>query len=224
MAQAEPQSFFAEISAIDKNGIIQLKDGRTANLAGIILVANGRKHLQKLLPQSPVKIHILQKASAKFLPAQIEIELLPNFFLRHQLLQSGNALMFPFTTGAEDAKKLRASEIIARNKPTGIWRKKKYPALLTPADAAKNLGRYKIVRGKILKQETHKNITYLNFGKNWRDDFTVRAPEQKFNAIAKQNGWATNLQNKIIECRGVLHEFYGAAIDLNHPAQCVLTD
>ncbi len=214
---------FATIEHVRKNGHIILSDNTEIYLQGIILLPSGRRHLHKLLPKGQtlrVKLITTSLSQQDILPA--EIELLPHFFLRDQLIIAGHALMFPHYLTRAEAMRLRDLEKIAQQNHTSIWRKIKHPPIISPDMADKYIGQYKIVRGKIIKHDWQEKVVYLNFANDWRTDFTVRAPKNTFQEIQQKLGWRDNLAGKIIECRGMLHKYYGAAIDLSHEGQCFL--
>jgi len=58
---------------------------------------------------------------------------------------------------------------------------------------------------------------YLNFGKNWRDDFTVSiAPENK-RVFSKQSINPLEWNGKILRVRGWVEDYNGAYIEIDHP-------
>ncbi len=217
----------AKVQEIDRKGNIILADGQKLYLPGIVLFNSGKAHLRKFLTKNqPVRYYPLtahQQVSLNDALAA-EVELLPNFFLRDQLILSGHALMFPHYLTRAEAQRLRALEQISQQRRGTIWRKTKHPAIITPEQAENYIGQYKIIRGKIFKHEWQEKIVYLNFAADWRTDFTIRAPRTVFTEIQTALGWQENLTGKIIECRGILHQYYGAALDLSHEGQCYLED
>ncbi len=212
--------FLTTITKINTNNIFTLKDGREIQLAGILITENGAQHLQKLLHNNQVQVHVFKKQFNDNLPLIVDIELFPNFFLIAELLKSGNALMFPFAISPMDAEFLRKLEAMAAKKNIGIWNETQYSPIISADATTDYLGQYKIIRGIIIKHDEHKKTVYLNFGHDWRNDFTVRSPKKLFAEIVKINHWGKNLTGVEIICRGTLHNFYGPAIDLHHAGQC----
>ena len=114
-------------------------------------------------------------------------------------------------------------EKIARNANRGIWADQSY-RVFSPDMAEDVIGEFAIIEGRIHSVALKKNRIYINFGKNWRDDFTVSiAPEDK-RAFSKAKldplGWG----GKIIRVRGSIRSYNGPYMEINHPAAIEFID
>lgn len=104
----------------------------------------------------------------------------------------------------------------ARGEKIGLWEEEKFQ-ILTPDTAADKIGSFQIIEGHIQKAALVRNTLYLNFGANWRTDFTVMiepADKRKFQKAGLDPlGW----NGKTIRVRGWLEEYNGPLIRLKHP-------
>ena len=80
------------------------------------------------------------------------------------------------------------------------------------------MGRFLIVRNRVLRVELTESYVYLNFGADWRADFTVRAQHTELaGALAGLD--LAGLAGRMVEVRGVVLEAVGPLIELSHPEQ-----
>lgn len=89
---------------------------------------------------------------------------------------------------------------------------------LTPEDATSitaKPNRWALVQGRVQNLTILKNASYLNFGDDWKSDFTIYLPKATLKAFAPEALQA--LQGKTIQVRGWLHSYYGPRITLFNP-------
>ncbi len=137
------------------------------------------------------------------------------------LLSSGFARAYAIPGGRDCLPELLAHEKIARNSRLGLWSVGLYRP--KPADRTALLmylrSSFQIVAGRAANVSRTKSGIYLNFGTNWRDDFTIHIPKD----VASENrDWETtldSLKGKNIEVRGWIERRNGPMITLSHPAQ-----
>lgn len=115
----------------------------------------------------------------------------------------------------EMAGQMYALEGLARKEKDGIWAQD--AKILTPSDAEAHLNSFQIVEGVIASAAFKKNRIYLNFGQNWRDDFTVSiAPEDK-RRFNKAGINPLEWNGKTVRVRGWVEDYNGPYIEINHP-------
>mgnify|MGYP003707353901 CR=1 FL=1 len=129
------------------------------------------------------------------------------------LVHDGNAYVYP--TDYKDLKliaELFDLEREARKNMLGCaWQN----APIANADSITKTEQFYIVTGRVLDTyESYENI-YLNFGEDWKTDFTVRI--QKKNKAFKGYDFES-LQGKNIEVRGFVEYYNGPSLTLEHPA------
>ena len=79
-------------------------------------------------------------------------------------------------------------------------------------------GRFRIVRGRVLRVARTERHVYLNFGADWRADFTVRVRRTELKG-ALTGVDLEGLAGHLVEVRGLVLEAGGPLIELSHPEQ-----
>jgi endonuclease YncB( thermonuclease family) len=121
----------------------------------------------------------------------------------------------------EMAKHMYALESVARNERIGLWRTDAYTVI--PADKADLLiGGFGIVEGTILKTAMKSNRLYLNFGQNWRKDFTVSISSQDRRNFHKAGIDPMQWNGQKVRVRGWVSSYNGPYIEIDHPARIEL--
>lgn len=115
------------------------------------------------------------------------------------------------------AAQLYKLEDEARKAQKGLWSKNSPYGLLSADTAAQGNGAFRIVEGTVNRAATSKNNLYLNFGSDWKKDFTVMINPAIRKALAKHGVDAMSLAGKKIRVRGWLREWNGAFLELETP-------
>ncbi|MBX2834062.1 MAG: thermonuclease family protein [Micavibrio sp.] len=131
------------------------------------------------------------------------------------VLSLGLAMVETAQRNTEMAFEMYALEKEARTEKLGIWAEAAH--IFSPQEAADHTNNFGIVEGKIVSVAMNKNRLYMNFGQNWRDDFTV--------SIAPKNLKIFNLAGydflqwggRHIRVRGWIEEYNGPHIEIDHP-------
>lgn len=142
------------------------------------------------------------------------------------LVRDGDAHVYTFAENAVYAPELLAYEQQARQKRLGLWALPRWQT----RDAAtccdkEDIGIFQIVEGKVLAtahvKQTGGGRTYLNFGRDWRTDFSVFVAD-KDNKWFKKAG-IVNIgefyRGKRVRVHGYLQPVNGVLVRVTHPAQ-----
>lgn len=124
------------------------------------------------------------------------------------------------TTGSntEMAAQMYDLENTARDSKAGIWNVQGYKII--PADAADAaIGSYSLIEGEIIKTAMQKNRLYLNFGKDWRSDFTISIAPRYLKIFNAEGINPQKWGRKRIRVRGWVENFNGPYIEVDHPQQ-----
>ena len=81
------------------------------------------------------------------------------------------------------------------------------------------VGAYVLVQGRVREVARVQDFVYLNFGPDWRRDFTVRAPAGFARRLAREGLDLAGLEGRNLLVRGPVFETNGPMIELVHPAQ-----
>lgn len=141
-------------------------------------------------------------------------------WLQGEMLRLGMARMYTFPDNRRLAAEMRAKEKEARNANRGIWADDYYA--VRTADSPKLLrdsGTFQIVTGRVTGAEQVKDRIYLNFGDDFRSDFTASIGKRDWPAFAKSGLDPLKLKDAQIEVRGWVALRGGPAIEVSHPEQ-----
>ncbi len=130
---------------------------------------------------------------------------------RPELLRRGLAQRFPEDGSDTDA--MRTAEAEAQTAQRGIWAD---PCcrVITPDQAGGLTQHWRVVRGTVVSITTRKNATYVNFGPDWRTDFTVVIPPRLAKTLPTDT-W----RGQQMEVRGWIHWQNGPALTVDVPEQ-----
>ncbi|MEZ5919134.1 MAG: thermonuclease family protein [Alphaproteobacteria bacterium] len=132
------------------------------------------------------------------------------------LLSLGLAQVRTSQRNPEMAVQMLAREAQARADGLGLWAEETY-RILTPDEAAGATGHFVLVEGRVESAAIKKNRIYLNFGQNWRDDFTVSIPPGSKRLFSKQGIDPLAFNGKTLRVRGRVEMYNGPYIEINHP-------
>jgi len=111
---------------------------------------------------------------------------------------------------------LYKAEQSARTGKKGIWASDSLYKVITPDEADDHIGDFAVIEGTVQKVATVRNNTYLNFGQNWKTDFTIQITPALRKQFAKQGINVLNLGQSNIRVRGYLRSYNGALIELKN--------
>lgn len=79
-------------------------------------------------------------------------------------------------------------------------------------------GRFTILRGRVSRVSRGRGHTYLNFGRDWRTDTTVKVSASITRRWPRWSSSLTEFKGRRVEVRGWLRDRNGPLIELAHPA------
>ena len=142
------------------------------------------------------------------------------FWLQRGLVESGLARVRPQPVDRSGAAALLPFEAAARGAKKGIWAD---PALaVRTADAAAlstETGAFVLVEGKVVSVGRVAHRVFLNFGADYKTDFTVTIPEEAWSAWPGGAPYLLNLKDEKVRVRGVLTELNEPSLEAVTPAQ-----
>lgn len=90
---------------------------------------------------------------------------------------------------------------------------------ITPVPAARAgefVGRFTRIEGTVTRVYHGREATYLNFGADWRDDFSVTIPKRVLRRFA---ALLDGIEGKTVRVRGVVEQENGPMVTLGQPEQ-----
>ncbi len=133
-------------------------------------------------------------------------------WLQRELVARGLAVVAPPLVSREHASTLLGVERLARLSEPGLWMRR--GAGIVAADRAESvLDRFAIIEGRVLSMHRGFRHSFVNFGEDWRTDFTVFLRRGRI-ARAFPPEW---LEGQRVRVRGWVHYSNGPGIELADP-------
>ncbi|MDD3289187.1 MAG: thermonuclease family protein [Alphaproteobacteria bacterium] len=139
-------------------------------------------------------------------------------WLQEYLAQAGAAYVFPTKEAENFTPALLKSETSARSTKTGIWKDASY-ADIPAENAAPAQGHYAFVTGRAVDCAKRKDKTYINFGEDWKTDFTITIAESARRLMRKNKQDPMDLRGRKIRVRGLIENLNGPMITISRPEQ-----
>lgn len=149
----------------------------------------------------------------------------PNRWVNGGMVAAGLAHVYTFPDNRLYGPELLALEEQARAAQRGLWALPRWqvqPA--TTCCSRQQMGSFVLVQGQVKRVAVVRDRTYLNFGEDWRTDFSVAVDKRDSKAF-KQAGIKNfnELVGKSVVVRGVAQPVNGTQIRVTHPEQLRLS-
>ncbi|MBB4285584.1 thermonuclease family protein [Roseospira goensis] len=136
-------------------------------------------------------------------------------WIQARLIAAGLARVATMPGAAAGAAPLLRAEAAARLVGRGLWADPLY-APRAPGQTWPWLGTFQIVRGTVVDAAQVRSRVYLNFGPDWRRDFTIRVERPR--TAGFDSAALLDLRRQYVQVRGWLFARNGPMIALDHPA------
>ena len=214
------------------NDVLVLRDGRAVHLEGIRLphgqqdhappaiadqafqVLNGMARDQKLVVTAvPPKEDRYDRVRGQVFNVDST-----DPWLQRALLKAGMARVDIAPDRTECIPELYAAEAEARAARLGIWALPAY-AIRNPDGLSFDTGTFQIVQGVVLTADVKNGRAYLDFGPDWRTDFTVTIAPADMANFRREQVDPRLYAGRTIRVRGVVQQFNGPEIEIANPEQ-----
>lgn len=111
---------------------------------------------------------------------------------------------------------LYALETLARSARRGLWADPAY-AIRTPVTVAAGIGSFQIVEGRVLSATKKDGRVFLNFGADWKTDFTVTIAPADAKRFRRARLDLLSLTGQRVRVRGLVQSYHGPEIVLAGP-------
>jgi endonuclease YncB( thermonuclease family) len=139
-------------------------------------------------------------------------------WVQGEILSRGLARVYSFADNRALIPEMLARERAARAARRGIWAWRFY-AVREPERLDRHLGGFELVEGRVLKVAVVRKRVYLNFGADWRSDFTVTIAPRTRRLFEAQGIDPHAYEGRILRVRGWLKSYNGPMIEASHPEQ-----
>ena len=136
------------------------------------------------------------------------------------LVAEGLARVVPYSDHDEFLKFLLASEEKARRTKKGLWGLSRF-RVFNAENANGAVGAYNIIEGSVREVYVGSRRTYLNFGDNYKTDFTATIPSRAHRAWRQRKLDPEDLLEKPVQVRGFVTWINGPSIECDHPFQII---
>jgi len=135
--------------------------------------------------------------------------------VQSQLLSQGAALASPGIADRDCIAELASAEAAARRARAGLWAQRSViKNAESPGDILADVGRFRVVEGRVLSVRTAGATTYINFGRNWTQDFAVTISRRMMVTLEAAGVTVKSLERRRIRVRGVIERRGGPRIEV----------
>jgi endonuclease YncB( thermonuclease family) len=138
-------------------------------------------------------------------------------WLQGEMLRLGLARVYTFADNRSLAAEMLALEQEARARRRGIWSHPFY-AIRDAGDVdERDIGTFQIVEGAVQTAQRVRDRVYLNFGSDWRRDFTVQIPAKALPMFRAAGVDPLALEGVSVRVRGWIDSYNGPVMEISHP-------
>ncbi len=230
---AETLALVAEV--IDGNTIMldrPVRGSRVVRLAGIEaprsargpgdeswpLAEDARRTLADLALGNRVHLSFEERAHDRYRRLLAQVHRADGAWLQGEMLKRGMARVRSLIDTRSRLAEMLTIEGRAREHGRGMWNHPFY-RIRAPQDAEHDMDSFQIVAGVVLDRARVRDRIYLNFGPDWRTDFTVSIDTRLLPAFAKMDLDPMDLKGRRIRVRGWIVSHNGPLIEATHPEQ-----
>ena len=178
--------------------------------------------LKKLLPKGvPVKLVFDETERDRYGRLLAHVYLEDGTWVNKRLVEEGLAHVYTFPDNRSHINELLTAETSARHAHKGIWKLPRWDIVKAEPLPSRYLsGKFVLVEGTPIKAAKVNNVIYLNYGDDWRTDFTLEIPPEA-QKLFKAQGVEPLIAfiDKPILARGRLKPVNGMLITITHPEQ-----
>jgi hypothetical protein len=142
-------------------------------------------------------------------------------WIQGEMLKRGMARVYSFPDNRAAVADMLTLERAARKARRGIWGLRYYAVRgPDPANQLSRLaGTFQLIEGCVADAVRIKGKVYLNFGEDWRSDFTISLKAKVARLFAKAGVDPLAFKGRIVRVRGWLKKYNGPMIEASHPEQ-----
>ncbi|RDD62308.1 thermonuclease family protein [Ferruginivarius sediminum] len=139
-------------------------------------------------------------------------------WVQAEMLRKGLARVYSFADNRALVPRLLEFERAARAARRGIW-DHPYYQVRTPWQVGEDVGSFQLVEGRVMSAAVVRGRAYLNFGRNWREDFTVTLTPKVRRLFEDEGIEPESYEGRVVRVRGWIESYNGPMIEATHPEQ-----
>ncbi len=153
----------------------------------------------------------------------------PDIWLQEAMVKAGMARVYSWGGYNQDTVALYRAEILARKARRGIWNSKATDGFYDirkpdPDPLVQYVDSVQIVEGILIKTAEVRGTIYLNFGADYKTDFTIAIPKKSRKHFKKATYDPLTLTGARVRVRGYIELYGGPIIWLNDPERLEVLD
>lgn len=223
-----------QVGAVLDGGTFTLADGRTIRLAGIDVPRPGlpgeragrrqavavaaQDALSGLLGGGTVELAPLERGTDRYGRLLAQVVDGHGRWVQAEMVAGGYGRVTMFAGEAFGLRPLLALEAEARAARRGLWALPEF-RVIGADEAARHLDSFQLVEGRVRTVERRAGRTFVNFGEDWRSDFTVEIAARLRRQLASAGLDPADYQGKMVRVRGWIKSRNGPLIELVQPEQ-----
>jgi len=138
-------------------------------------------------------------------------------FINAELVKEGYAVIYTYPPNIKYVDLLLKLQKEARSQKKGLWEDFK---TISHTEAYNYLNQVKSVRGRVIDTYQSSKCTFLNFGNDYKTDFTIVIFKKSLGEFTKEGiDPVTYYKNKVVMATGRIKEYNGPEIIANSPYQ-----
>jgi len=138
-------------------------------------------------------------------------------WLQVELLKRGLARVFIAPERPECTSELLAAERSARDSGAGIWSSSAYAVRAPGALTWRDTGTFQIVEGKVVSAAVKNGRAYLDFGADWKNDFTATIAPDAMKLFRARGIDPGTFAGSVVRVRGWVDQYHGPEIEIAAP-------
>jgi endonuclease YncB( thermonuclease family) len=142
-------------------------------------------------------------------------------WLQGQLLAEGMARVYSFRDNRALVAEMLAAERVARANRRGIWGHPYY-RVLQADEAGGHIDSFQLVEGRVRDAALVRGRLFLNFGADWKTDFTVGVEPRDLRLFERAGIDVLQWRGRRLRVRGWIEAWNGPYIEATHPEQIEL--
>ncbi len=220
----------ARVVDVVNGATVRLATGDTARLAGVEAPRLGgrdrrpwphaetsRRALAALVLDRPVRLFYAGRRTDRYGRLLVHLFVGPRW-VQGDLVSAGHVRVRSYADNRLRIAELLVREAAARRAGLGLWADGRY-AVRTLDTVRRDLESWQIVEGRVKAVASFRNVAYLNFGDDWRTDFTVRIGNRARRLFGPAGIDLKALEGRNIRVRGWVRSRNGPLIVATHPEQ-----
>ncbi len=233
VAAASPDAARAHVRAVLDAGTLELSDDRQVRLAQVrppearrgdtVIADRALDALAALVLDREVVLRFLGPRFDRYGRLVARVELPDGTWVQARLVEQGLARVASDEDHVDGLEDLLAVESAARSAARGLWADWRY-RVMDLQSVAKAPEGFHLIEGTVREVTTVGAWTYMNFGEDWRTDFTISVHRRDRRRMQAGLGELAALAGRRVRVRGWMRRFNGPMIEATYPQQIELLD